>query len=82
VCAKSQKLHTTNFCVAQPKSALERNQHSDEDKEIRHHQPSSPVTASRCPVTQTLPSAFVAVAMARPVVVVVVVVVVVAWQWE
>jgi hypothetical protein len=43
-------------------------QYSDKDEEIRHHQPSSPTTTSRCPVTQMLPLTIVAVT------------VVVAWQ--
>jgi hypothetical protein len=63
---------------------LLKNQHSDKDKEICCHQLSSPITASRCPVTQMLASNFVVVAMARSVAVVVVVVVVVAvvWRWR
>ncbi len=49
------------------------------DKEIRHHQPSSPPAASHCPVTQMLPSTFVAVVVARGVAVAMVMAVV--WQW-
>jgi hypothetical protein len=64
------------FCVTQTKSAVKK-QHSDKDKEILRHQPSSPDAASSCPVTQTLPSTFLVVVVTR--VVVVVVVVVVAW---
>ncbi len=56
--------------VTQPKSAINKNQHSDKDEEIRRHQPSS---ARSCPVTQTLPLTFVAVAVARAVAVAVVV---------
>jgi hypothetical protein len=51
-----------NFFVTQPKSAVEKNQHSDKDKEICRHQPSSPAAASHCPFTQMLPLTFVAVA--------------------
>jgi hypothetical protein len=40
-----------NFFMAQQKSAVRKNQHFDKHKEIRHHQPSSPTTTSRCPVT-------------------------------
>jgi hypothetical protein len=56
--------------VTQPKSAVQKNQHSDKDKEIRRHQPSSPATASRCQVTQMLPSKFLAVVVTRGVAVV------------
>ncbi len=69
-----------------------KNQNSDEDEKICRHQPSSPVAASHCPVTQTLPlaSGAVAVAVTRVVAVVVVVavavavvvVVVVEWWWQ
>ncbi len=41
-------------------------------KEISCHQPSSPATTNSFPVTQTLPSTFMAVAVARVVAVVVV----------
>ncbi len=43
---------------------------ADEDKEIRHHQPSSPAAASSCQVTQTSPLTFVAVAVAL------------VWRWS
>ncbi len=56
--------------MTKPKFAIKKNQHSDKDKEIHHHQPSSPTAASHCPVIQTLPLNFVAVAVARGVVVV------------
>jgi hypothetical protein len=51
-----------------------KNQHSDKDEEICCHQPSSPAAASRCPVTQILPSTFVAVVAKA-------VAVGVAWWW-
>jgi hypothetical protein len=35
-------------------TSLLKNPHSDKDKEIHRHQPSSPAVASRCPVTQML----------------------------
>ncbi len=46
-------------------------QSADKDEEIRRHQPSSPAAASSCRVTQTSPSTFVPVAVARAVAVVV-----------
>jgi hypothetical protein len=50
----------------QKKSAIRKNQHSEKnDKEIRHHQPSSPAATSLCPVTKTFPSTFLAVVVAR-----------------
>jgi hypothetical protein len=61
-----------NFFVSQPNSAIKKIQHSDDDKEIRCHQPSSLAAASCCTVNQMLPSTFVVVA----------VVVAVAWQWQ
>jgi hypothetical protein len=54
-----------NFCVAQPKSAI-KNQHSDKDEEIRHHQRSSSATASICLVTLMMPSTFVAIEEIHP----------------
>jgi hypothetical protein len=51
--------------VAQPKSAVEKNQHSDKDEEIHRHQPSSPAATSRCPFTQTLPLTFLEATVAR-----------------
>jgi hypothetical protein len=59
---------------------LFKHQHSDKDKEICCYQQSSPIAASRCPVTQTLPSTSVVVVLA--VVRVVVVAVAVAWWWR
>jgi hypothetical protein len=51
------------FFVAQPKSAIKKTA-SDNDEDICHRQPSSPATASRCPVNPMLPSTFVGVAVA------------------
>jgi hypothetical protein len=69
---------TLIFFVAQQKAAVIKNQHSDNDKEIRCHQPSSIAATSRCPVTQTLPSNFLSVMVARAMAVLVAVVVAVA----
>jgi hypothetical protein len=71
--------------VTQPKSAVNKNQHSDKDKEICCHQPSSFTAASSCPVTQMLPLTFVVVAVVVAVARVVTVAVV-GWrcqgQWQ
>jgi hypothetical protein len=48
---KSLFLHAPYFFVAQQKSAVTKNQHSDKDEETRRHQLSSPPATSRCPVT-------------------------------
>jgi hypothetical protein len=50
----------------QQKSAVRKNQHSEKnDKEICHHQPSSPAATSLCPVTKTFPLTFLVVVVAR-----------------
>ncbi len=50
----------------QKKSAVRKNQHSEKnDKEICHHQPSSPAATSFCLVTKMFPSTFLAVVVAR-----------------
>jgi hypothetical protein len=66
------------FFVAQQKSAVIKNQHSDKYEEIRRHQPSSPATTSHCPVTHRLPSKFLSVVVARAMAVLVVV----WWRWR
>jgi hypothetical protein len=44
-------MDTLVFFVAQQKSAVRKNQHSDKnDEKIRRHQPSSPATTSLSPV--------------------------------
>jgi hypothetical protein len=60
-------LYIPYILVSQPKkSAIRKNPHSEKnDKEIRHHQPSSPVTTSLCPDTKMFPSTFLVVVMAR-----------------
>jgi hypothetical protein len=59
------RIARTLIFVAQQKSAVIKKQHSDKDEEICRHQPSSPATTSRCPVTYTVPSTFLSVVVAR-----------------
>jgi hypothetical protein len=67
--------------VAQQKSAVIKNQHSDKEEEIRCHQQSFPATTSCYPVTQLLPSNFLSVVVARAMAVLVAVVVAITGGW-